>query len=119
MIMSEHNKIDLIEFPADSASELSAVQNFFTNVFGWSFKVWGDEYIDTADSGVTSGVNATDPKMRQKMPLTVIYVEDLEVTKEKIVSSGGTILIDTYAFPGGRRFHFSDPAGNELAVWSK
>lgn len=114
--MSKNNQIDLIEFPAASAKELRTAKAFFSDVFGWSFKNWGDEYVDTEDSGVATGINAADPPTG---PLTVIYAENLESTKHKIVEAGGTITKDTFSFPGGRRFHFKDPAGNELAVWSE
>lgn len=116
--MSQHNQIDLIEFPTTSAEELSTQKAFFSEVFDWSFKEWSDAYIDTQDSGLVSGFNATDQETRPTMPLAVIYSEDLEATKDNIISAGGTICKDTYSFPGGRRFHFRDPAGNELAVWS-
>lgn len=114
--MSKNNQIDLIEFPANSAKELKAAKKFFSDVFDWSFKDWGDEYADTQNSGVASGINAADPPSK---PLAVIYSENLESTKNKIVDSGGKITKDTFAFPGGKRFHFRDPAGNELAVWSE
>lgn len=117
--MSKNNQIDLVEFPASSADELKDVKQFFSKVFGWQFKDWGDEYVDTQDSGVPSGIIATSPKMRPSMPLAVIYAKDLEAAKEKIVAAGGKIIKDTYPFPGGRRFHFTDPAGNELAIWSE
>lgn len=114
--MAKHNQIDLIEFPVKSAEELKVTTDFFTNVFGWKYTNWSDTYSDTTQSGTNSGVNSDHG---QSMPLTVIYSEDLEATKEKVIQSGGTILLDTYTFPGGRRFHFTEPNGNELAVWSE
>lgn len=116
--MSTNNQIDLIEFPAGSPEELKVTTNFFTTVFGWQYKDWGEVYHDTADSGLSSGVIAAE-QGKSKMPLAVIYVKDLEATKEQIVQAGGTIIIDVYSFPGGRRFHFTEPSGNELAVWSE
>jgi uncharacterized protein len=115
--MSKDNQIDLIEFPAKDAEELQTVTQFFSTVFGWQYKDWGGIYSDTPDSGLQSGVIATPD--RPAAPLTVVYAKDLEATKENIVTAGGTIVRDTYPFPGGRRFHFTDPAGNELAVWSE
>jgi predicted enzyme related to lactoylglutathione lyase len=115
--MNKNNHIDLIEFPAKNPEELKAVTNFFSQVFGWKYKDWGGVYSDTADSGLQSGVIATDD--RPLKPLAVVYAKDLEVTKAAIVKAGGTITRDIYPFPGGRRFHFTDPAGNELAVWSE
>jgi hypothetical protein len=115
--MSQNNQIDLIEFPAASADESKAVTQFFSVVFGWNFKHWDDTYYDTHDSGITAGVNGGSTK-EQTAPLAVIYAENLEATKEKIVETGGTITHETTSFPGGRRFAFTDPAGNQLAVWS-
>jgi predicted enzyme related to lactoylglutathione lyase len=115
--MSQHNQIDLIEFPADSIEELTASKKFFGQVFGWSFQDWGDDYADTKDSGLTSGVIA-DAHARPTMPLAVVCVDDLEVAYKKVVEAGGTITKEIFSFPGGQRFHFTDPAGNELAAWS-
>jgi uncharacterized protein len=115
--MSKNNLIDLIEFSAVSTDELKKTKAFFTDVFGWQYKDYGDGYADTQDtSGVTSGINATSGE--HKPPLAVIYVDDLEAAKSKVTSAGGTVVQDIFDFPGGRRFHFTDPAGNELAVWS-
>jgi predicted enzyme related to lactoylglutathione lyase len=114
--MAKHNEIDLIEFPVKSAEQLKQTKNFFSEVFDWEYTDWGDDYSDTTDSGASSGVNADGGAT---MPLTVIYSEDLEKTKELVVKHGGKIIVDTYSFPGGRRFHFTEPSGNELAVWSK
>lgn len=115
--MSKNNQIDLIEFPAKDASEAKTVTEFFSTVFGWKYKDWGSVYSDTADSGLQSGVIATDD--RPTMPFAVIYADDLDSMKSKIIKAGGKITRDIYPFPGGRRFHFTDPAGNELAVWSE
>ena len=114
--MAAHHKIDLIEFPAKSAEELKQTKDFFSNVFNWTYTDWGNDYSDTTDSGTSSGVNADG---KATMPLTVIYSDDLERTKELVVRNGGKIIVDTYSFPGGRRFHFTEPNGTELAVWSK
>lgn len=114
--MVKHNQIDLIEFPVKSADELKSTKDFFTNVFEWNYTEWGPTYSDTTGSGTSNGINSDQG---QSMPLTVIYSEDLETTKEKVIKNGGTIILDTYTFPGGRRFHFTEPSGNELAVWSE
>jgi predicted enzyme related to lactoylglutathione lyase len=114
--MATHNHIDLIEFPVNSAEQLKQTQTFFSNVFEWKYTDWGEDYSDTTDSGTSSGVNADGGAT---MPLTVIYSADLDKTKDLIVKNGGKIIKDTYAFPGGRRFHFTEPNGNELAVWSE
>lgn len=116
--MSQNNHIDLIEFPSDSIEDLQASKKFFTQVFDWKFQDWGDDYADTKDSGISSGFIA-DPQGKGSMPLTVVYVDDLEAAHKKVVDAGGTITKETFSFPGGRRFHFKDPAGHELAAWSK
>lgn len=114
--MATNNQIDLIEFPVKSAEQLKQTKEFFSNVFGWKYNDWGSDYVDTSDSGAASGVNADGGS---SMPLTVLYCDDLEAAKEAIIKNGGKIIVDTYSFPGGRRFHFTEPNGNELAVWSK
>lgn len=116
--MSKNNQFDLIEFSAASPAQLTEAKTFFADVFGWQFKDYGDGYSDTPDSGLTSGINATG-EGQAKAPLPVMYADDLEATKEKIVKAGGKIIQDIYAFPGGRRFHFTDPLGIEFAVWSE
>lgn len=113
-----NNQVDLIEFSANSADELKKITDFFSQAFGWQYKNYGDNYSDTQDSGVAMGVNATNSG-QGSMPLTVLYAENLEATRDKVVQAGGKIVQDIYEFPGGRRFHFTDPAGNELAVWSE
>jgi len=111
-----HNQIDLIEFPVKSVEQLKRTKEFFTSVFEWKYTDWSGDYSDTAESGTNSGVNADGSAT---MPLTVIYSADLDKTKKLVVENGGNIIVDTYAFPGGRRFHFTEPNGNELAVWSE
>lgn len=115
--MPTHNQIDLVEFPAADAATLAAARGFYESAFGWTFTDYG-EYVDTSDSGVVAGINAIADDHRQRMPMAVVYVSDLEAGRERVIASGGRIIHDTYGFPGGRRFHFEDPAGNELAVWS-
>jgi len=117
--MPEHNHIDLVELPAADAASLAATRAFYSDVFGWTFTSYGDEYVDTRDSGVALGVNAIDDAQHQRAALAVLYVSDLEGARQAVAASCGTILHDIYSFPGGRRFHFVDPAGNELAVWSE
>lgn len=111
------NHITFIEFPAHSVEALSRARQFFKDAFGWSYKDWGDDYSDTSDSGLSSGINA-DPAHRPPHPLAVIYSTDLEATRAKIAAVKGEITREIFSFPGGRRFHFKDPCGNELAVWS-
>jgi predicted enzyme related to lactoylglutathione lyase len=114
--MAIHNQIDLIEFPVKSTEQLKKTKDFFTRVFGWHYTDWGEDYSDTTESGTNSGVNSDGSS---SMPLTVIYSEDIDKSKALVVQNGGKIIVDTYTFPGGRRFHFTEPSGNELAIWSK
>jgi uncharacterized protein len=116
--MPTPNSIDLIELPATDAATLETTRDFYAGVFGWSFTSYGPEYVDTSDSSVAFGINSIDEK-RQAAPLPVLYVSDLVAVRDAIAASGGRILHDIYDFPGGRRFHFVDPAGNELAAWSE
>lgn len=115
---NKNNQVSLVEFPANTPEELKATTDFYTTAFGWQYKDWGGVYSDTSDGGVATGVSATD-QGRPTMPLMVIYATDLNEKKDMIRKAGGKITLDTYEFPGGRRFHFMDPAGNELAVWSE
>ena len=111
-----HNRIDFIEFPAPDREALRQAQEFYTRTFGWRYQKWGEDYIDTADSGVGSGFASDEPTAA---PLAVVYVVDLEHMREEVERNGGVIVRDIFSFPGGRRFHFKDPAGNELAAWSE
>lgn len=113
--MTKNNHIDLIEFPVTSAQSLVQTRTFFADTFGWKYTEWGETYSDTTDSGTSSGVNGDKSS---SMPLTVIYSDNLDATKATVIKNGGKIIMDTYDFPGGKRFHFAEPSGNELAVWS-
>lgn len=115
-----HNKITYIEF---TTTDIAHTKKFYGKVFGWNFKEWGPEYIDcsVADSGIAIGfaLSAATQELPKSAPLVVLYSTDLKATQAAIVGAGGTILVPTFEFPGGRRFHFSDGAGNVLAVWSE
>jgi predicted enzyme related to lactoylglutathione lyase len=111
------NKIDYVEIPATGAEDFARTRQFYADVFGWGYKSWGDIYADTDNSGVKSGINA-DAGNNARAPLVVIYTPDLEAMQDKVRAEGGEITKDIFSFPGGRRFHFRDPSGNELAIWS-
>jgi predicted enzyme related to lactoylglutathione lyase len=114
---SKDNQIDYVEFPAASAGTLRAAKQFYADVFGWKFQDWGEDYVDTKSSGVASGINS-DPHHRPPAPLVVLFSSDLEATRSKVIAGGGKITKEIFSFPGGRRFHYLDPAENHLAVWS-
>ena len=113
----KENHIDYVEFPAKSADALASVKRFYKEVFRWSFQDWGHHYSDTKDSGIASGFSA-DASHRPSVPLVVLFAADLEAAKERVIKAGGTISKDIVSFPGGRRFQYIDPAGNQLGVWS-
>jgi uncharacterized protein len=117
MATRKENCIDFVEFPAKSVAGLTRSKRFFAEAFGWSYKDWGHNYADTTSSGLGSGLNA-DPGHRPSKPLVVIYTSDLDATRARVVTAGGKVTRDIFSFPGGRRFHFKDPSGNELAAWS-
>jgi len=113
----KHEKIDYIEFPA---SDLDETQVFFDEVFGWSFSEFGDHYMAFSNAGVDGGFYRSDLTARAAhgSALVIFYSTGLEETRAKIKCAGGEIVKEVFAFPGGRRFHFTDPNGNEFAVWS-
>jgi len=115
--MHEPNKIDFVELPITSIAALNESKRFFANAFGWSYQDWGNDYADVTNSGLGTGFNA-DPEHRPAKPLVIIFSSSLEASREKVLAAGGKITRDIFAFPGGRRFHFKEPGGNELAVWS-
>ena len=110
-------KIDYLEF---WAGDFDAVQAFYEATFGWTFTDYGPEYRAFSDGKLDGGFRFGDKKALadEGAPLVVLYAADLEATRDKVVAAGGTILKDIFSFPGGRRFQFADPHGNELAVWS-
>lgn len=117
--MNKHEQINYLEFPA---SNIIATKDFFSTVFNWQFKDYGNEYtaFSSLDAGVNGGFYISNKKSLTKegSVLVVFYSKDLSATKNKIENAGGKISKDTYSFPGGQRFHFTDPSGNEFAVWS-
>jgi hypothetical protein len=113
-----HHKITYIEFTTTS---IEKVKHFYASVFGWSFQDWGPDYVSfsAAGAGIDGGFAKGNPPPEKSSPLTVLYSSDLKATESAIVAAGGAIVVPTFEFPGGRRFHFSDGAGNILAVWSE
>lgn len=112
--MREDGKLDYLEMPG---GDLAATKAFYAEAFGWSFQDYGPTYA-AFDQGLDGGFDA-DAAEAAKAPLPVLYAHDLEAMADKVTAAGGALTRAIYAFPGGRRFHFRDPAGNELAVWSE
>ena len=115
--MPSHNKIDYVEF---AACDMQATKNFFAEVFDWSFQDYGEEYSAFSDQGIDGGFYPAQKSTSYEKSgsLLIFYSEDLESTLSAIEQAGGMITQPIFAFPGGRRFHFSEPSGNEMAVWS-
>ena len=111
--MRDDGKIDYVEF---TAGDLPAVKAFYAAAFNWTFTDYGSEYAAMTE-GLDGGFSATSPASAK--PLVILYAADLEAAEARIRSAGGTITRPIYSFPGGRRFYFTDPSGNELAVWSE
>jgi predicted enzyme related to lactoylglutathione lyase len=110
----DDNNIQYIEF---QATDLERMKGFYSSVFGWTFTDYGDDYTAFEDSGVSGGFAKAESVTRGG-PLVVLYHKELELARENIINGGGEISKDIFSFPGGRRFHFTDPSNNELAVWS-
>ena len=111
----QHDKrVDYVEFPS---TDLEATKAFYGTVFGWEFQDWGPDYVSFADGRLAGGFRLAD-EVKADGALVVIYAVDLEAIEAAVRDAGGTILQEIFSFPGGRRFHFADPTGNELAVWS-
>ncbi len=117
LAMLEHEKIDYLEFPS---KDLTISKRFFNHVFNWQFKDFGEEYCSFTGAGVMGGfhLNGLTCKTRNGSVLTVFYSDDIKETEQKIIEAEGDIVVEVFAFPGGVRFHFEDPNGNEYAVWS-
>ncbi len=115
--MNIHEQINYVEFPAKN---MAATKAFFTEVFDWSFTDYGPEYMAVSDVGLNVGFYKSDlvVSYQKGSALIVFYSNALEETQAKIEKAGGAVVRPITAFPGGRRFHFTDPNGNEYAVWS-
>ncbi|MFT4087712.1 MAG: VOC family protein [Gordonia sp. (in: high G+C Gram-positive bacteria)] len=114
-----HHAIDYVEF---SAPDIGASKDFYSTVFGWEFVDYGPEYAgfkgpntggDPDHRTEAGGLAADGPST----PLVIVYSDDVDASLDAVVAAGGTVITGPYSFPGGRRFHFTDPSGNELAVW--
>lgn len=106
--------IDYIEF---GVSDIARVKAFYGEAFGWTFTDYGPDYCEFSDGRMKGGFDAGRPPAPGG-PLVVLYGDDLADLQARIEAAGGRIIKPVFAFPGGRRFHFSDPEGYELAVWS-
>lgn len=114
---NNHEKINYVELPA---SDMEAIKEFYTAAFSWRFEDYGPDYCALVGAGLDGGFFRSDQSSTTKngSALIILYSANLEETQKKVEEAGGNIVTPIFSFPGGRRFHFSDPNGNELAVWS-
>jgi predicted enzyme related to lactoylglutathione lyase len=118
----EHDlQVDYIEFPS---TDIEATKRFYEQVFGWKFQDYGPDYTSFLDGRLAGGFNKGAQPVASSGgtisgPLIVIYAASLEEIYGEVKTAGGKIVKEIFGFPGGRRFHFTDPNGNELAVWSE
>jgi predicted enzyme related to lactoylglutathione lyase len=117
-IMERHHNINYIEIPT---KDIEASKSFFNTVFGWTFIDYGPEYSSFTARGIDGGFYTSKETVSTKTgsPLIVLYSARLEETQKAVEAAGGKIIEPIFSFPGGRRFHFTDTAGNEYAVWSE
>jgi uncharacterized protein len=122
MSQQEQNfRMDYVEFPA---TDIAATKRFYNQVFGWEFTDYGPGYSSFHDGRLGGGFNSesqpagADGKATRGV-LVVLYATSLDDTRAKVIAAGGKVVREIFEFPGGKRFHFADPNGNELAVWSE
>jgi predicted enzyme related to lactoylglutathione lyase len=113
--MGNHHAVDYFEIPV---MEMDGAKAFYGAAFGWSYKDYGPEYQEIQGAGLVGGLRLTSATPTTGGPLIILYSDDLAAS-ERAVSAAGATIVARHEFPGGKRFHFVDPSGNELAVWTK
>lgn len=113
--MSSHHTVDYFEIPV---LDMPGAKAFYRAAFGWTFKDWGPDYADIQGGGLAGGLRLVTAPPTTTGPLIIIYSDDL-ATSERAVTAAGATIVARHDFPGGKRFHFVDPSGSELAVWTK
>ncbi|MBF6098968.1 VOC family protein [Nocardia cyriacigeorgica] len=114
-----HHAIDYIEI---TVTDLAAAKRFYTEAFGWQFNDYGPAYAgirnpDGPEKPEVGGL-ALAEQTHNGGPLVLLYSDDLDGSVRAVEAAGGSVVNGPYEFPGGRRFHFTDPSGNELGVWA-
>ena len=109
----KNEQIQYIEFVSN---DIIRAKEFYAKCFGWNFTDYGPDYTAFEGEYVDGGFTHGEPV--KGSILVILYSEDIEMSQSKVVAAGGTIVKDIFNFPGGKRFHFQDPDGYELAVWS-
>lgn len=112
-----HHQVDFFEIPS---RDLAASKRFYAAAFGWTFQDWGDAYADIQGAGLSGGLRAepADAVVPRGGPLVILFSDDLAASERAVTEAGATIT-ERHEFPGGRRFHFREPGGAELAIWTK
>ena len=113
-VKQQNNAIDYVEFAAE---DLGAFKKFYAEAFGWTFQDWGPDYVSFEGAGLDGGAHGGEAP-RAGSTTVILYADDLEATEKAVVKAGGVVTA-RHDFPGGRRFHFRDTTGNELAMWTK
>ena len=115
--MNDHEKLNYVEF---ASANLPATKSFFEQAFNWSLVDYGTEYMAFSGQGLDGGFFKADMRSStlNGAALLVFYSNNIEATLAKVAGAGGKIIKPIFSFPGGRRFHFTEPSGNEFAVWS-
>ncbi|MPY26560.1 VOC family protein [Shewanella psychropiezotolerans] len=116
--MNAHHAINYIEMPV---ADISATKQFFEQVFDWEFVDYGPEYTCFTNAGIAGGFYLSEQifDLAKGTPLVVLYSSQLEASMARVEGAGGEVSKAIFSFPGGRRFHFKDPSGNEFAIWSE
>lgn len=116
--MNLHEKLNYVEFAAEN---LTATKTFFSAVFNWEFVDYGPDYTAFSGQGLDGGFYTAPlcSKTANGAALLVFYSKDIDATLAKVEAAGGQIIKPIFDFPGGCRFHFTEPSGNEFAVWSE
>lgn len=109
-----NTRVDYVELPG---TDIPAAKKFYCDVFGWTFTDYGPDYVAFEAEKIGGGFNAERKVSTQSGPLVIFYTDDLEAVETKVRAAGAEI-VKREEFTGGRRFHFVDPCGNELAVWT-
>jgi uncharacterized protein len=119
--MSDETKVEKVDYRIDYleflAPNVAGSKKFYGDAFGWTFEDWGPGYASFGHENVAGGFTNDSPS-KSGAPLVILFASKLEEAQARVESAGGKIVKPIFAFPGGRRFHFTDPAGNELAIWS-
>ena len=112
---SQQTRINYVEFPV---RDIEKSKSFYGTAFNWTFTDYGPNYCEFNDGQMKGGFELSE-EVHPGQPLVVLYSDDLERTQTNITNAGGTIVREIFDFPGGCRFHFTDPDGYELAVWTE